>query len=71
MNVVVWDITKYYQVVSMVVDSHFKEVARVLYIVVSVCFYLWLRQIPTPWCSSFPYIPEEKMNVCVCPSLHA
>ena len=66
MSVAVWDVSsQYYQVVPMVVDFHFNEVARVLYIVVSICSILWLKQNPTPWCSPLPCIPEEKMNVCV------
>ena len=55
-----------YQAVSMVVDFHFKQVARVLHVVVSIFSILWLKQNPAPWCSSCPRISEKKMSVCVC-----
>ena len=47
MNVVLWDInSQYYQGVPMALDCHLNEVARVLYIVISVFFYFVAKAEP-------------------------
>ena len=64
---VMWDInSKYYQVVTMVVNFQFHEVARVLYIMISVFVYFVAEAKSDSVMFFIACMSDEKIKVCAC-----